>query len=142
MAVVSAGHMPITSRLGENEARDCDGVASKRMRVLVVEDDMALADVVARGLRQAGFAVDLAEDGEAAIEAAAVNAYDVVVLDRQLPGVHGDDVCRSLLRLALPPRILMLTAAGDIDERVHGLEIGADDYLPKPFAMTELIARI
>jgi DNA-binding response OmpR family regulator len=112
------------------------------VRILVVEDDAALADVVARGLRQAGFAVDAAPDGERALEAAEVNGYDVVVLDRQLPGIHGDDVCRALLRLGTPPRILMLTAAGNIDERVHGLEIGADDYLPKPFAMTELVARV
>jgi DNA-binding response OmpR family regulator len=93
-------------------------------------------------LRQAGLAVDLALDGEAAIENASVNAYDVVVLDRQLPGIHGDDVCRALLRLETPPRILMLTAAGNLDDRVRGLQIGADDYLPKPFAMAELVARV
>jgi DNA-binding response OmpR family regulator len=112
------------------------------MRVLVVEDDAALADVTARGLRQAGMAVDLSPDGESAIEQVEVNAYDVVVLDRQLPGIHGDDVCRAILHLELPPRILMLTAAGNLDDRVRGLEIGADDYLPKPFAMAELVARI
>ena len=112
------------------------------MRILLVEDDEALADVTARGLRQAGLAVDLAPDGESAIGSASVNAYDVVVLDRQLPGIHGDDVCRSLLRLETPPRILMLTAAGNLDDRVRGLQIGADDYLPKPFAMAELVARI
>ena len=112
------------------------------VRTLLVEDDEALADVTARGLRQAGLAVDLAPDGESAIESASVNAYDVVVLDRQLPGIHGDDVCRALLRLETPPRILMLTAAGNLDDRVRGLQIGADDYLPKPFAMAELIARI
>ncbi len=112
------------------------------MRILLVEDDEALADVTARGLRQAGLAVDLAPDGESAIESASVNSYDVVVLDRQLPGIHGDDVCRALLRLETPPRILMLTAAGNLDDRVRGLQIGADDYLPKPFAMAELIARI
>jgi DNA-binding response OmpR family regulator len=112
------------------------------VRTLLVEDDEALADVTARGLRQAGLAVDLAPDGESAIESASVNAYDVVVLDRQRPGIHGDDVCRALLRLETPPRILMLTAAGNLDDRVRGLQIGADDYLPKPFAMAELIARI
>jgi DNA-binding response OmpR family regulator len=112
------------------------------VRILLVEDDEALADVTARGLRQAALAVDLATDGEAAIESAAVNTYDVVVLDRQLPGIHGDDVCRALLRLKSPPRILMLTAAGNLDDRVRGLQIGADDYLPKPFAMAELVARI
>jgi DNA-binding response OmpR family regulator len=112
------------------------------VRILLVEDDVALADVIARGLRQAGLAVDLAPDGESATESAAVNTYDVVVLDRQLPGIHGDDVCRALLRLDMPPRIVMLTAAGNLDDRVRGLEIGADDYLPKPFAMAELVARI
>jgi len=112
------------------------------VRVLLVEDDEALADVVTRGLRQAGLAVDCAPDGEIAIERASVNGYDVVVLDRHLPGIHGDEVCRVILRLDLPPRILMLTAAGQLDDRVRGLEIGADDYLPKPFAMTELVARI
>ena len=85
------------------------------MRILLVEDDEALADVTARGLRQAGLAVDLAPDGESAIESASVNSYDVVVLDRQLPGINGDDVCRALLRLETPPRILMLTAAGNLD---------------------------
>lgn len=112
------------------------------MRILLVEDDGALADVVARGLRQAGLAVDIAFDGESAIESAGVNSYDVIVLDRQLPGIHGDDVCRAVLQLPNPPRVLMLTAAGNIDDRVRGFEIGADDYLPKPFAMAELIARI
>ena len=112
------------------------------MRILLVEDDEALADVVARGLRQSGFAVDIAPNGESAIGSASINGHDVVVLDRQLPGIHGDDVCRALLRLDVPPRILMLTAAGNLDDRVRGLEIGADDYLPKPFAMAELVARI
>jgi DNA-binding response OmpR family regulator len=112
------------------------------MRILVVEDEVALADVVARGLRQASFAVDLAYDGEDAIEKATVTAYDVVVLDRQLPELHGDEVCRQLIALDNPPRIIMLTAAGNVDARIEGLTIGADDYLPKPFIMAELIARI
>jgi DNA-binding response OmpR family regulator len=112
------------------------------MRILVVEDETALADVVARGLRQASFAVDLAYDGEEAIEKATVTTYDVVVLDRQLPEVHGDDVCRELIAMEHPPRIIMLTAAGNVDARIEGLTIGADDYLPKPFIMAELIARI
>jgi DNA-binding response OmpR family regulator len=112
------------------------------MRVLVVEDELALADVLARGLRQAGFAVDLATDGEEAAEKALVTPYEVVVLDRGLPGIHGDDVCRLLLRRSPAPRILMLTAAGNVDARVEGLEIGADDYLAKPFIMAELVARI
>ena len=112
------------------------------MRVLVTEDEEALADVVGRGLRQAGFAVDLAYDGEEALEKAEVTTYDVVVLDRQLPGVHGDIVCRRLIEMPSPPRIIMLTAAGNVDARIEGLAIGADDYLPKPFVMAELIARV
>ena len=112
------------------------------MRVLVTEDEVALADVVGRGLRQAGFAVDLAYDGEEALEKAEATSYDVVVLDRQLPGIHGDVVCRRLIELPSPPRIIMLTAAGNVDARIEGLAIGADDYLPKPFVMAELIARV
>ena len=112
------------------------------MRVLVVEDEAALADVIARGLRQTGLAVDVALDGEQALEKVDVSPYDVVVLDRQLPGIHGDDICRHLVRHAQPPRILMLTAAGNVDARVEGLSIGADDYLPKPFVMGELVARV
>ena len=112
------------------------------MRVLVVEDEEALADVIARGLRQSGLAVDVALDGEEAIEKVDVSPYDVVVLDRLLPGIHGDDVCRQLVARREPPRILMLTAAGNVDARVEGLSIGADDYLPKPFVMSELVARV
>lgn len=112
------------------------------MRVLVVEDEVALADVIARGLRQAGLAVDVALDGEEALEKADLTPYEVVVLDRQLPGIHGDDVCRELVGRDEPARILMLTAAGNVDARVEGLSIGADDYLPKPFVMGELVARV
>lgn len=112
------------------------------MRVLLVEDDAALADAIARGLRQAALAVDVALDGDDALELAGANRYDVVVLDRQIPGTHGDDVCRALLHFPTPPRVIMLTASGTIEDRVRGLEIGADDYLPKPFAMAELIARV
>ncbi len=118
------------------------------VRVLVVEDEEALADAIARGLRREGMAVDLAGDGGIALEKVATNGYDVVVLDRDLPVVHGDDVCRKLLEsspapgAAELPRILMLTASGDLDDRVEGLELGADDYLVKPFAFTELVARI
>jgi|SRR5579884_1462948 len=112
------------------------------MRVLVVEDEAALADVVARGLRQAGLAVDVALDGEDALGKAVATPYEVVVLDRQLPGIHGDEVCRELLAGDPPPRILMLTAARGVDARVEGLTIGADDYLPKPFVMAELVARV
>jgi DNA-binding response OmpR family regulator len=112
------------------------------MRVLLVEDEASLQEVVARGLRQAGFAVDLADDGGEALEKVWSTRYDVIVLDRDLPVVHGDDVCRELIDSPDPARILMLTASGTVDERVAGLMIGADDYLTKPFAMPELIARI
>ena len=112
------------------------------MRVLIVEDDARLADAIARGLRQAGMAIDVALDGRAGLEKALVNAYEVVLLDRQLPAMHGDEVCRRLTRLDEPPRILMLTASGTLDDRVEGLTIGADDYLAKPFALRELVARV
>lgn len=112
------------------------------MRVLVVEDDQALADVIARGLRQEALAVDVAFDGEEALDKAAFTTYDVVVLDRDLPKVHGDDVCRELTAAGNGERILMLTASGTLDDRVSGLALGADDYLPKPFAMKELVARV
>jgi DNA-binding response OmpR family regulator len=110
------------------------------MRVLVVEDHATLADRIAQGLRQAGMAVDTVYDGAAALDVAAQTAYDVIVLDRDIPGVHGDRVCRALAGTG--PRILMLTAAGDVDDRVDGLELGADDYLPKPFVFAELVARV
>jgi DNA-binding response OmpR family regulator len=112
------------------------------MRVLVVEDHARLADSVARVLRREGMAVDVAYDGTAALERTAGTDYDVVVLDRDLPGVPGDEVCRRLMREPLRTRVLMLTAAGALADRVHGLTIGADDYLPKPFAYPELVARI
>lgn len=112
------------------------------MRVLLVEDDAQLADVTARGLRGAGLAVDLARTGEEALELADMNAYPVIVLDRNLPGMSGDEVCRHLLDQPEAPRIIMLTAAGSIESRVEGLAAGADDYLPKPFAMAELVARV
>jgi DNA-binding response OmpR family regulator len=110
------------------------------MRVLVVEDHATLAARVAQGLRQAGMAVDVVHDGAAALQSAANTGYDVIVLDRDLPVVHGDRVCREVAGSG--PRILMLTAAGDVEDRVDGLELGADDYLGKPFAFAELIARV
>ena len=110
------------------------------MRVLVVEDHATLADRIAQGLRQAGMAVDAVHDGAAALEAAGEAAYDVIVLDRDLPVVHGDKVCRELAGSG--PRILMLTAAGGVEDRIDGLERGADDYLGKPFAFGELVARV
>jgi DNA-binding response OmpR family regulator len=112
------------------------------VRVLVVEDHVALANRIGEGLRDAGFAVDVVYDGGAALEGAGSNGYDVIVLDRDLPGMHGDRVCRRLVRDGSPSRILMLTAATDVEDRVDGLELGADDYLGKPFAFQELIARI
>ena len=110
--------------------------------MLVVEDHVALANRIGEGLRDAGLAVDVVCDGAAALESMTSTAYDVVVLDRDLPRVHGDRVCRQLVRDGSPSRILMLTAAADVDDRVDGLELGADDYLGKPFAFAELVARI
>jgi DNA-binding response OmpR family regulator len=112
------------------------------MRILVVEDEPLLADAVAEGLRHAAHAVDVVYDGGAALERTDVNDYDVVVLDRDLPVVHGDEVCRSLTARGGATRVLMLTAAGAIDDRVDGLALGADDYLTKPFALRELTARV
>jgi len=112
------------------------------MRILVVEDEERLATTLARGLRREGMAVDVAFDGDTALEKAGVNSYDVIVLDRNLPGTHGDDVCRQLNAHESRARILMLTAAGSVEDRVAGLNLGADDYLPKPFAFDELVARI
>lgn len=112
------------------------------MRVLVVEDEELLADAIARGLRREGMAVDVAMDGAEALDKAVVNRYDVVVLDRDLPGVHGDEVCRQLIGHGDPPRILMLTASGAVHSRVEGLMLGADDYLGKPFAFSEVVARV
>ncbi|MER7044945.1 response regulator transcription factor [Streptomyces jumonjinensis] len=112
------------------------------MRVLVVEDHAELADSVVRVLRREGMAVDVVYDGEGALERTAVVDYDVVVLDRDLPGVHGDEVCGALVAEPIHARVLMLTASGTISDRVEGLSIGADDYLPKPFAYAELVARI
>lgn len=112
------------------------------MRVLVVEDDEALAREVLTGLRHDGLAVDLAADGSEALAKSEVASYDVVVLDRDLPKVHGDEVCRTLVERGATSRIIMLTASGTLDDRVDGLGLGADDYLAKPFAMRELIARV
>jgi DNA-binding response OmpR family regulator len=113
-----------------------------QVRVLVVEDHVGLANRIGEGLRDAGFAVDVVYDGAAALQSATGADYDVVVLDRDLPHVHGDRVCRQLVRSGSTSRVLMLTAAADVDDRVDGLELGADDYLGKPFAFHELIARI
>jgi DNA-binding response OmpR family regulator len=112
------------------------------MRVLVVEDHPKLATAVGTILRREGMAVDVVFDGDEALAHLAANSYDVVVLDRDLPGVHGDDVCRSLVADGCETRVLMLTAAGAVEDRVEGLGLGADDYLAKPFAVAELVARI
>jgi DNA-binding response OmpR family regulator len=112
------------------------------MRVLVAEDHRRLATAVADGLRREGMAVDLAYDGVDALAHIAINSYDVVVLDRDLPGIHGDQVCRTLLAERNAARILMLTAASTIRDRIDGLGLGADDYLGKPFDFGELVARI
>ena len=112
------------------------------MRVLVVEDEVPLADAIARGLRREGMAVDTAYDGDSGLEKAMMTRYDVVVLDRDLPVRSGDDVCRRLAAEQSLTRVLMLTAAGGLADRVAGLELGADDYLGKPFAFEELVARV
>ena len=112
------------------------------MRVLVVEDEVFLADAVARGLRHESMAVDVVYDGEDALDRISMTDYDVVVLDRDLPGVHGDDVCKELTLTCPGTRVLMLTAARTLDDKVSGLEMGADDYLVKPFEFPELVARI
>ncbi|MDM4722597.1 response regulator transcription factor [Micromonospora sp. WMMA1363] len=112
------------------------------MRVLVADDERLLADTIAEGLRRSSMAVDVCYDGDAALERVAVNRYDVAVLDRDMPGHTGDEVCRNLAGADAGTRVLMLTAAAGIRDRVEGLGLGADDYLTKPFAFAELVARV
>ncbi|MFI8425864.1 response regulator transcription factor [Streptomyces sp. NPDC085479] len=112
------------------------------MRVLVVEDEAFLAEMIAEGLRRDALAVDVAGDGLEALRKLQLGEYDVLVLDRDLPGMHGDDVCRRVVEQRLMTRVLMLTAAGTVRDRVEGLGLGADDYLAKPFAYDELLARV
>ncbi len=112
------------------------------MRVLIAEDERLLADTIAIGLRREAMAVDVVHDGESALERLGINDYDVLVLDRDLPVRHGDEVCRQVAGSGAEVRMLMLTAAADVPERVAGLGLGADDYLTKPFAFAELIARV
>ena len=112
------------------------------MRVLVAEDEQLLADAIATGLRREAMAVDVCYDGDAALERATVHDYDVVVLDRDLPAMSGDEVCRLISSSGSPTRVIMLTAASDVADRVAGLSLGADDYLGKPFAFAELVARV
>jgi len=112
------------------------------VRVLVIEDDDEMATAVAVGLRRAGFAVDVALDGTIGFRRASDNDYDVIVLDRDLPGVHGDEICALLVAGGCRSRLLMLTAAASVDDLVDGLDLGADDYLAKPFDFPVLVARI
>jgi DNA-binding response OmpR family regulator len=112
------------------------------VRILIAEDERMLADSIAEGLRAEALAVDVVNDGDAALERLGVNDYDVLVLDRDLPVVHGDDVCRAVVESGAPVRVLMLTAAAAVPARVDGLRLGADDYLTKPFAFEELVARV
>src|SRR5260370_32397773 len=112
------------------------------MRVLVIEDDRELAEAIAVGLRREQMAVDVAFDGVAGLDRALDDGYDVIVLDRDLPALHGDDVCTQLVAGGCRGRVLMLTAAATIEDRVDGLGLAADDYLPKPFAFAELVARL
>ncbi|MBS2964032.1 response regulator transcription factor [Actinocrinis puniceicyclus] len=112
------------------------------MRVLVAEDEQLLADAIATGLRREAMAVDVVYDGESAWERASVNDYDVVVLDRDLPALSGDEVCRLVVSSGCATRVIMLTAAADVTDRVAGLSLGADDYLGKPFSFVELVARV
>jgi len=112
------------------------------MRILVAEDERILADAVAEWLRRETFAVDVVYDGDAALERLGINEYDVVLLDRDLPVVHGDEICRAIVDSGTPARVLMLTAAAAVRDRVAGLTLGADDYLTKPFAFAELSARV
>jgi DNA-binding response OmpR family regulator len=112
------------------------------VRVLVVEDDVELAHAIGVGLRREHMAVDVCYDGTAGLDRALFTGYDVIVLDRDLPGRHGDEVCGKLMATGCRSRVLMLTAAATIEDRVDGLDLGADDYMPKPFAFAELVARI
>ena len=112
------------------------------MRVLVADDERVLADMVAEGLRRLAMAVDVVYDGDSALERLAVNRYDVAVLDRDMPGHTGDEVCKRITESPADTRVLLLTAAGGIRDRVEGLGLGADDYLTKPFAFAELVARV
>ena len=112
------------------------------MRVLIIEDELYLAEAIQAGLRLEAIAADIVGDGTLAIERLAENEYDAIVLDRDIPGVHGDEVARHIIERGLPLRILMLTAADRIEEKASGFELGADDYVTKPFEMRELVLRL
>jgi DNA-binding response OmpR family regulator len=118
------------------------GDYARGVRLLVIEDDEELAEAIATGLRRTEMAVDVAYDGDAGLARALVNDYDVIVLDRDLPGLHGDQVCAKLIESRCRSRVLMLTAAASSDDLVEGLGLGADDYLPKPFDFPVLVARV
>src|SRR5271167_2278291 len=122
--------------------RGARAIGGAAVRVLVIEDDGELAEAIGVGLRQEQMAVDVTYDGTSGLERALFTDYDVIVLDRDLPGRHGDDVCAELVKAGCRSRVLMLTAAATIEDRVDGLGLGADDYLPKPFAFAELVARL
>jgi DNA-binding response OmpR family regulator len=127
---------------GTTADRDAGTQKGAPVRVLLVEDDAELAEAIALGLRREQLAVDVALDGVSGLERALFNSYEVIVLDRDLPGRHGDAVCAELMKAGCRSRVLMLTAAATIEDRVDGLSLGADDYLSKPFAFAELVARI
>jgi DNA-binding response OmpR family regulator len=127
---------------GGTAAREAGMRKGAPVRVLLIEDDAELADAIAVGLRREQLAVDIALDGASGLERALFTEYDVIALDRDLPGRHGDAVCAELMRAGCRSRVLMLTAAATIEDRVDGLSLGADDYLAKPFAFAELVARI
>src|SRR3954468_11246500 len=136
-----AGHRQAGHRVGGRTVARTGAGGVALMRVLVVEDEAALADAVARGLRREGMAVDVAYDGDSGHEKASVTRYDVVVLDRDLPGMGGDDLCAEIVSSGSTTRVLMLTASGTLADKVDGLSRGADDYLAKPFDFPELVAR-
>ena len=124
-------------RLSARRIMGGGNVREAMMRVLVAEDERLMADAIAEGLRRRSMAVDVCYDGDAALERVTVHRYDVVILDRDLPKVHGDEVCKALAADRCPTRVLMLTAASTVADRVDGLGLGADDYLPKPFDFAE-----
>jgi DNA-binding response OmpR family regulator len=132
----------IARRWRRNRGETAAGYAGDGVRVLVIDDDEELAATIAVGLRRERMAVDVAVDGPAGLSRALVNDYDVIVLDRDLPGIHGDELCARLVASDCRSRVLMLTAAGAIEDLVDGLGLGADDYLPKPFDFPVLVARI
>jgi DNA-binding response OmpR family regulator len=139
-AGVNAGPYPELTPAWGTMNREAEG--GERVRILVVEDERLMADAIAEGLRRESLAVDVVYDGDAALERLGVNEYDVVVLDRDLPIVSGDEVCRAVVDSGAFTRVLMLTAATAVGRRVEGLSLGADDYLGKPFAFAELVLRV